>query len=291
MQLQQIKYTIIGDDMQSVEIVLGSGESVIAEAGTLNYMDNAIAFETTMGDGSPPEEGMMARLADAGKRMVAGETLFLTQFTNSGLGTRCISFAAPYPGRVIAVNLADFGGEILCQQDAFLCVTSDCLVEIAFTRRMDDGFFGNDGFILLRLSGNGTAFLHVGGTVVQKVLKHDVIRVDTGCIAAFTSGLNYSIERAPDLKSMFFGAEGLYLASLSGTGTALLQTMPFSRLAERALRNAAPAGAKRQSGGWRAMKDAFEKLLKGFKGARGQGGKGTREAKVQGVEGSKEVQD
>ncbi|MEW6079299.1 MAG: TIGR00266 family protein [Thermodesulfobacteriota bacterium] len=286
MQLQQIKYSIIGDDMQSVEIVLGSGESVMAEAGDLNYMDSAIAFETRMGDGSPVEEGMMARLADAGRRMVAGEALFLTQFTNSGLGTRCISFAAPYPGRVIAVNLSDFDGEILCQRDAFLCVTSDCLVEIAFTRRMEDGFFGNDGFILLRLSGIGTAFLHIGGTVVQKVLKHDVIRVDTGCIAAFTSGLNYSIERADNLKSMLSGGEGLLLASLSGTGTVLLQTMPFSRLAERALRHTAPAGGKRQIGGWRAMKDAFEKLLKGFKRSRAQGVKET--AKTQETEGAKE---
>jgi uncharacterized protein (TIGR00266 family) len=261
MQCHQVDYTIIGDDMQTVEIGLDPGETVIAEAGAMNYMDDAIRFEAKMGDGSPAEEGMFGKLLGAGKRMLTGESLFMTHFTNTGEGRRTVSFSAPYPGKIIALNMADFGGEIFCQKDAFLCAAHGTRIEIAFTRRLGTGFFGGEGFILQRLTGDGLAFIHVGGTVVQKTLKNNVIKVDTGCIAAFTTGLDYSIERAGNLKSMFFGGEGLFLATLSGSGTAFLQTLPFSRLADRVLRNAPSAGGKQTGEG--SVLGAIGRMLNG----------------------------
>ncbi len=173
----------------------------------------------------------------------------MTHFTNMGSGKKCVAFAAPYPGRIIPIDMSKVRGELMCQKDAFLCAAHGTELGIAFTKRLGAGLFGGEGFILQRLRGDGMAFVHAGGTVIKKKLNNDVIRVDTGCIAAFTSGINYDIERAGGLKSMFFGGEGLFLATLSGTGTVLLQSLPFSRMAGRILQNAPSAGGSRKGEG------------------------------------------
>jgi len=245
----KVDYKVIGDDIQIVEVELDPGETVIAEAGAMNYMDDGITFEAKMGDGSKPDGGLFGKLMDAGKRAITGESIFLTHFTNSGSGKKSVAFAAPYPGKIIPIDMTKVNGELLCQKDAFLCAALGTEVGIAFTKRLGAGFFGGEGFILQRLKGDGMAFVHVGGTVIKKKLNNDTIRVDTGCIAAFTSGINYDIERAGSLKSMFFGGEGLFLATLSGTGVVLLQSLPFSRMADRILQHAPSAGGSRKGEG------------------------------------------
>ncbi len=229
----EVEYEIIGEGTQLVEVILDPGETVIAEAGAMAYIEEGIAFEAKMGDGSDPETGFFGNLLGAGKRMLAGESLFMTHFTHNGSGKSRVAFAAPYPGKIIAADLAETGGELICQQDAFLCAALGTKIDVAFTQSLGAGFFGGEGFVLQRLSGDGLAFIHVGGTVVKKQLNNETIRVDTGCIAAFTAGINYEIERAGSLKSMFFGGEGLFLATLSGTGTVYLQSMPFSKLVDK----------------------------------------------------------
>jgi len=245
----KVDYKVIGDDIQIVEVELDPGETVIAEAGAMNYMDDGITFEAKMGDGSKPDGGLFGKLMDAGKRAITGESIFLTHFTNSGSGKKSVAFAAPYPGKIIPIDMTKVNEELLCQKDAFLCAALGTEVGIAFTKRLGAGFFGGEGFILQRLRGDGMAFVHVGGTVIKKKLNNDTIRVDTGCIAAFTSGINYDIERAGSLKSMFFGGEGLFLATLSGTGVVLLQSLPFSRMADRILQHAPSAGGSRKGEG------------------------------------------
>lgn len=249
MKCHKVDYKVIGDDIQIVEVELDPGETVIAEAGAMNYMDDGITFEAKMGDGSKPDSGLFGKLMDAGKRAITGESIFLTHFTNSGSGKKSVAFAAPYPGKIIPIDMTKVNGELLCQKDAFLCAALGTEVGIAFTKRLGAGFFGGEGFILQRLRGDGMAFVHVGGTVIKKKLNNDTIRVDTGCIAAFTSGINYDIERAGGLKSMFFGGEGLFLATLSGTGVVLLQSLPFSRMADRILQHAPSAGGSRKGEG------------------------------------------
>jgi uncharacterized protein (TIGR00266 family) len=249
MKCHKVDYKVIGDDIQIVEIELDPGESVIAEAGAMNYMDNGITFEAKMGDGSKPDGGLFGKLMDAGKRAMTGESIFLTHFTNSGSGKKSVAFAAPYPGKIIPIDMTKVNGELLCQKDAFLCAALGTEIGIAFTKRLGAGFFGGEGFILQRLRGDGMAFVHAGGTIIKKKLNNDTIRVDTGCIAAFTSGINYDIERAGSLKSMFFGGEGLFLATLSGTGVVLLQSLPFSRMADRILQHAPSAGGSRKGEG------------------------------------------
>jgi uncharacterized protein (TIGR00266 family) len=249
MKCHEVDYKIIGDDMQVVEIELDPGETVIAEAGAMNYMDDGITFEAKMGDGSNPDEGVFGKLLNVGKRALTGESIFMTHFTNTGKGKKRIGFAAPYPGKIIPIDLTKISGELICQKDAFLCAAFGTEVGIAFTKSLGTGFFGGEGFILQRLRGDGMAFVHVGGTVLQKTLENEIIRVDTGCLAAFTSGIHYNIERAGSLKSMFFGGEGLFLATLSGTGTVLLQSLPFSRMADRILQHAPSAGGKRKGEG------------------------------------------
>lgn len=231
----ELDYEIIGDDMQIVEIELDSGETVIAEAGAMNYMDESIDFEAKMGDGSNPDEGIFGKLLSVGKRVLTGESLFMTHFTNTGRGKSRVAFAAPFPGKIVAMNLAEAHGELLCQKDAFLCAAYGTEIGIAFTKRFGAGFFGGEGFILQRLRGDGMIFLHSCGTIVRKELRGQGLRIDTGCIVAFTPGLEYSIELVGGLKSMFFGGEGLFLATVRGTGTVWLQSLPFSRLAERIL--------------------------------------------------------
>ena len=202
-----------------------------------------------MGDGSKPDGGLFGKLMDAGKRAITGESIFLTHFTNSGSGKKSVAFAAPYPGKIIPIDMTKVNGELLCQKDAFLCAALGTEVGIAFTKRLGVGFFGGEGFILQRLRGDGMAFVHAGGTIIKKKLNNETIRVDTGCIAAFTSGIDYDIERAGSLKSMFFGGEGLFLATLSGTGIVLLQSLPFSRMADRIFQHAPSAGGSRKGEG------------------------------------------
>ncbi len=246
----EIDYEIIGDDMQIVEVELDPGESVIAEAGAMNYVESEITFEARMGDGSSPNEGMMGKLLAVGKRALTGESIFMTHFTHSGAsGKRRAAFAAPYPGKIIAVNLPDIGGEITCQKDAFLCAALGTEVTIAFNKKLGTGFFGGEGFILQKLRGDGKAFLHAGGTIIEKELNGETLRVDTGCLVAFSPGVDYSIQQAGNLKSMFFGGEGMFLATLSGHGKVWLQSLPFSRLADRVLSHAPSAGGRSQGEG------------------------------------------
>jgi uncharacterized protein (TIGR00266 family) len=249
MQSHEVDYEIFGDDMQIVEVELDPNETVIAEAGAMNYMDDGISFEAKMGDGSKPNAGIMDTLLNVGKRALTGESIFMTHFTNSGSGKKRVSFAAPYPGKIIALRLAEIGGEIICQKDAFLCAALGTEIGIAFNRRLGAGFFGGEGFILQRLRGDGMAFMHAGGTIVKKQLNNELLKVDTGCIVAFSGNIQYDIQRAGGLKSMFFGGEGLFLATLQGTGTVYLQSLPFSRMADRILQHAPKAGGSRKGEG------------------------------------------
>ncbi len=245
----EVDYNIMGSDMQIVEIELDPGETVVAEAGAMNYMEDGITFEAKMGDGSEADAGFFGKLMGAGKRVLTGESIFMTHFTNSGSGKRKVAFAAPYPGKIIPIDMSKMNGELLCQKDAFLCAAYGTKVGIAFTQKLGVGFFGGEGFILQSLKGDGMAFVHAGGTIIKKQLNDETLRVDTGCIAAFTSGIDYNIERSGGLKSMFFGGKGLFLATLRGTGTVLLQSLPFSRMADRILQHAPSAGGSRQGEG------------------------------------------
>jgi len=249
MRSHEVDYEIIGDDIQIVEIELDPGETVIAEAGAMNYMDDGISFEAKMGDGSQPESGFFGKLMSAGQRVLTGESIFLTHFTNQGAGKRRVAFAAPYPGKIIPINLTKVNGELMCQKDAFLCAAMGTEIGIAFNKRLGTGFFGGEGFIMQRLTGDGRAFVHAGGTVIKKKLNNETLRVDTGCLVAFTSGIDYDIQRAGSLKSMFFGGEGLFLATLRGTGVVLLQSLPFSRMADRILQHAPRAGGTQKGEG------------------------------------------
>jgi uncharacterized protein (TIGR00266 family) len=244
-----IDYKIFGDDMQIVVIELDPNETVVAEAGAMNWMDTDIQFKAKMGDGSQPDSGIFGKLLNVGKRMLTGESIFLTHFTNLGKTKKEVSFAAPYPGSIIPIDLSHFGNGILCQKDAFLCAAKGTKVSIAFTKKLGTGFFGGEGFILQKLEGNGLAFLHAGGTIVKKELNNESLLIDTGCIVGFDPSLDYSIERAGDLKSMFFGGEGMFLAKVSGTGTIYLQSLPFSRLADRIIRHAPKAGGSSKGEG------------------------------------------
>ncbi len=249
MKCHEIDYEIFGDDMQVVEVELDGGETVIAEAGAMNWMDDGINFEAKLGDGSKPEQGLFGKLLDVGKRAITGESLFVTHFTNVAGGKKKVAFAAPYPGKIIAMDLAKEGGEIICEKDAFLCAALGTEVSITFNKKLGSGFFGGEGFILQKLKGDGMAFLHSGGTIVKKELKGEKIKVDTGCIVAFSKGITYDIQRAGNLKSMFFGGEGLFLATLSGYGTVYLQSLPFSRLADRIIQHAPSVGGKQTGEG------------------------------------------
>lgn len=249
MRSHEIDFEIFGDDMQVVSVELDPGETVIAEAGAMNWMDEGIQFEARTGDGSRPDQGLLGKLMDIGKRALTGESLFITHFTNSGRGKQQVAFAAPYPGKIIPINLSDIGGEIICQKDAFLCAALGTRIDITFNKRFGAGFFGGEGFILQRISGDGKAFLHACGTIVKKELKGETLRVDTGCIVAFSPGIEYDIQKAGNLKSMFFGGEGLFLATLRGHGTVYLQSLPFSRLADRIIQHAPRAGGSQKGEG------------------------------------------
>lgn len=242
----EVDYTIVGDDLQMVVVELDPGETVIAEAGAMTYMEEGIEFEARLGDGSKPSGGLFGTIASLGKRMLSGESLFMTHFTHRGAGKSRVAFAAPYPGRVVAVDLAEAGGELLCQKDAFLCAALGTEVDIALTKRLGSGFFGGEGFILQRLRGDGLAFIHAGGALVERRLDNETLRVDTGCLVAFEPGIDYDIQLAGNLKTMVFGGEGVVLTTLRGTGRVWLQSLPFSRLADRILAHAPSRGGSDQ---------------------------------------------
>jgi len=244
MQSHEVDYEILGSEMQIVEVELDPSETVIAEAGAMNYMEDGIEYTARMGDGSEPNAGIMGKLLGAGKRMLTGESIFMTHFTNHSAQKRRVAFASPYPGKILALDMAKIGGGLICQKDAFLCAALGTKLGIAFQKRLGAGFFGGEGFILQKVEGDGMAFLHAGGHVVTKQLRGETLRVDTGCLVAFTPGIEYDIQMAGNLKSMFFGGEGFFLATLRGQGTVLLQSLPFSRLANRVLAHAPSAGGK-----------------------------------------------
>lgn len=259
MSAHEIDYKIIGDDLQMVEIELDPEETVIAEAGAMCYMDNAIHFETKMGDGSEANKGFFTRALSSAKRVLANESAFITHFTNKGYSKATIAFSAPYPGKIIPIDLQNYNNVIYCQKDAFLCSAFGNKIDIAFVKKFGTGFFGGEGFILEKIIGDGKAFLHAGGTIVKKELRGEKIKIDTGCLVAYTEGVNYSIEKAGNFTSMLFGGEGLFLATLEGTGTVYLQSLPFSRLADRIIANAPSEGG--QSTGEGSLVDGISNLL------------------------------
>ena len=244
MKSHEVDYKIYGDDMQFVEVELDPSETVIAEAGMMMFMEEGITFDTKLGDGSKPSSGILDTLLSVGKRALTGESLFLTHFTNTGGGKQHVAFGAPYPGKIIAIDLDETHGELICQKDSFLCAAMGTELSIAFNTKLGAGLFGGEGFILQRLRGDGLAFIHAGGTIVEKRLEGQKVLVDTGCIVAFETSINYDIQRAGGLKSMFFGGEGLFLATLQGTGRVWLQSLPFSRLADRIIAASPAHGGK-----------------------------------------------
>jgi uncharacterized protein (TIGR00266 family) len=232
--MHEIDFKVYGDDMQFVEVELDPAEAVVAEAGGMMFMDDGIQMETIFGDGSQQNSGLLGALLGAGKRLLTGESLFMTVFQNRGSGKRRIAFGAPYPGKIIPVHLAEIGGELLTQKDSFLCAAKGVSIGIAFTRRFGAGFFGGEGFILQRLQGDGLAFIHAGGTILQRDLAAgEVLRVDTGCIVGFQPSVEYDIQFVGGIKTAFFGGEGLFFATLRGPGRIWLQSLPLSRLATR----------------------------------------------------------
>lgn len=246
---RKVDYMLHGDDLQFVEIALASGETVVAEAGAMLYMEEGIAFEARMSDGSNPDQGLLGRLGGAAMRVVTGEGLFMTHFTYQGNARGSVAFGAPYPGKIIAVDLAQIGGSLLCQKGSFLCATLGTSLSTAFNKRIGTGLFGGEGFILQKVQGDGLVFIHAGGMVIERQLDGGKLSIDTGCIVAFESGIDYSIERAGSLKSMLFGGEGLFLATLQGRGRVWLQSLPFSRLADRMIANAPSLGGKQTGEG------------------------------------------
>ena len=245
----ELDYQIVGDDLQMVIVELDPNETVIAEAGAMNYMEEGIDFATKMGDGSQPDQGFFGKLMSAGKRLITGESMFMTHFTNLGTGKSHVAFAAPYPGKILPIDLSTIqGNDLICQKDSFLCAAKGTQVTIAFNKKIGVGLFGGEGFIMQKLVGDGLACLHAGGTVIEKELHGETLRVDTGCLVAFEPHIEYSIERAGNLKSMMFGGEGLFLATLRGHGRVWLQSLPFTRLASRIYANS-PAGGSRQGEG------------------------------------------
>jgi uncharacterized protein (TIGR00266 family) len=232
--MHEIDYQIIGSDMQFVEVELDPGEATVAEAGGMMYMEDGIEMETIFGDGSQQNSGFLGALMGAGKRLLTGESLFMTVFLNRANGKRKLAFGAPYPGKIVAVHLAEIGGELIAQKDSFLAAAKGVSVGIAFQRKLGAGLFGGEGFIMQRLQGDGWAFVHAGGTLLQRELKAgETLRIDTGCIVAFQPSVTYDIQYVGKIKSALFGGEGLFFATLRGPGHVWLQSLPLSRLANR----------------------------------------------------------
>lgn len=241
--MHEIDYVIHGDDMQFVEIELDPAEAVVAEAGGMMFMDDGIAMETIFGDGSTRNSGLMGALLGAGKRLLTGESLFMTVFQNQGAGKKRIAFAAPYPGKIIPINLRELGGEFVAQKDSFVCAAKGVSIGIAFQKRLGTGLFGGEGFIMQRLTGDGWAFVHAGGTLHERTLgPGELLRVDTGCIVGFQPQVDYDIQFVGGIKTALFGGEGLFFATLRGPGKVWLQSLPFSRLAGRIIAAAPQTG-------------------------------------------------
>lgn len=248
MRSHEVDYEIIGHDVQLVEIELDPQETVIAEAGAMLYMDEGISFAAKMGDGSEPNEGLFGKLLKGAGRVITGESLFLTHFTNTGSGKKRVAFSAPYPGTIVPFSLPDYGGSIIVQRDTFLCAALGTKVSVTLNKRFGAGLFGGEGFILQKLQGDGFAFGHAGGVVIERELNNQSLLIDTGCIVGYTEGIDFNIRQAGGLKSMFFGGEGIFLAELRGTGKVWLQSMPIRKL----IRAIAPHGknaGKEQAGG------------------------------------------
>jgi uncharacterized protein (TIGR00266 family) len=237
MRNHEIDYRIFGEEMQYVEVELDPQETAIAESGSFMMMEEGIQMNTIFGDGSQQQTGgFLDKIWSAGKRILTGESLFMTAYTNIGQGKKKVSFAAPYPGKIIPLDLLRLGGRITCQKDAFLCAAKGVSVGIEFQRRLGTGLFGGEGFIMQKLEGDGMAFVHAGGHVVEKELKSgELIKIDTGCLVAFTMGVDYDIQFVGGIKNTIFGGEGVFFATLRGPGTVWIQTLPISRLASRVL--------------------------------------------------------
>ena len=230
MHSHDLDYRILGDDIQLVEIELDPRETVIAEAGSMMYMENQVRFQTKMGDGSDPNQSLMGKLISAGTRVLTGESLFVTHFTNHGSRKQKVAFAAPYPGKIIPIELGILGGSLVVQKDGFLCAAKGTKISITLNRRIGSGLVGGEGFILQKLEGDGKAFMHAGGTVIERRLNNESLKIDTGCVVGYTPGIDFNIETSGNLRSMVFGGEGIFLATLSGTGTVWLQSMPIRKL-------------------------------------------------------------
>jgi uncharacterized protein (TIGR00266 family) len=245
MLAHEIDYKIYGEEMQFVEIELDPQEGVVAEAGSFMMMDDGIKMETIFGDGSSKSKGFLDSILGAGKRILTGESLFMTVFYNNLSLKRKVSFASPYPGKIIPLDLTAFNGKFICQKDAFLCAAKGVSIGIEFSKKLGRGLFGGEGFIMQKLEGNGMAFVHAGGTMVKRELKSgEILRVDTGCIIGFTQHIDYDIEFIGGIKNTIFGGEGLFFAKLQGPGTVYIQSLPFSRLADRVLASAPKGGGK-----------------------------------------------
>ncbi len=246
----EIDFEIFGDDMQFVEIELDPGETAIAEAGAMMYMDSGIQMQTIFGDGSEQSNSVMSKIFGAGKRVLTGESLFMTAFTNIGSGKQRVSFGAPYPGKIIPIDLSEVGGELLCQKDAFLCAAKGVSMSIAFQKNLGVGLFGGEGFILQKLQGDGDVFIHAGGTIIEKELQRsEQVKIDTGCIAALQPSVTFDIEFVGGIKTAIFGGEGLFFANVTGPGKVWLQSLPFSRVADRIISSAPKMGGQRKGEG------------------------------------------
>lgn len=235
----EIDYRIYGEEMQYVEIELDPDEGVVAESGSFMMMDDGIKMDTIFGDGSQKDTGFLGKILGAGKRILTGESLFMTVFYNNLTGKRNVSFASPYPGKIIPIDLLEYGGKFICQKDAFLCAAKGVSVGIEFSKKLGRGLFGGEGFIMQKLEGDGIVFVHAGGTMAEKTLQAgETLRVDTGCLVGFSPGVDYDIEFVKGIKNSIFGGEGLFFARLQGPGKVYIQSLPFSRLADRVLASA-----------------------------------------------------
>jgi uncharacterized protein (TIGR00266 family) len=250
MTSHEIDYKIYGEEMQFVEIELDPNEGVVAEAGSFMMMDDGIKMETIFGDGSQKNQSFLGSILGAGKRILTGESLFMTAFYNNLGGKLKVSFASPYPGKIVAIDLTEFDGKFICQKDAFLCAAKGVSIGIEFSKRLGRGLFGGEGFIMQKLEGDGMAFVHAGGTMAKRVLQAgEVLKVDTGCIVGLTKDIDYDIEFVGGIKNTIFGGEGLFFAKLQGPGTVYIQSLPFSRLANRVLASAPKQGGKSRGEG------------------------------------------
>ena len=249
-EAHEIDYRIYGEEMQYVEIELDPQEGVVAESGSFMMMDDGIKMDTIFGDGSQKDTGFLGKILGAGKRILTGESLFMTAFYNDLTGKRNVSFASPYPGKIIPIDLTEFGGKFICQKDAFLCAAKGVSIGIEFSKKLGRGLFGGEGFIMQKLEGDGMAFVHAGGTMAEKTLQAgETLRVDTGCLVGFTQGVDYDIEFVGGIKNSIFGGEGLFFARLQGPGKVYIQSLPFSRLAGRVLASAPQGGGKNKGEG------------------------------------------